>query len=242
MTAIRVLVADDEPEVVSALEALFAAATDLELVGSAGDAVEAVSLAGRLRPDVALIDVRMPGGGGAQAAREIKQLSPQTQVVAFSAYDDRASVFQMLENGAVSYLVKGASVGEIRDALVSAACGKSVLSSEVASEVVHEFAGQLERNAQIEAGKRERIARVRRALESGALEVVFQPIVELASRDPIGFEVLARFRIDPLRSPDLWFREANEIGLGLPLEAAALQLAIASKLPPDTFISVNVCW
>ena len=235
MTAIRVLVADDQAEIRAVLEALIAADAGLELAGMADGVDAAVSLAGRLRPDVALVDVKMPGGGGPCAVTGINRCSPGTRVVAFSAYGDRGSVFEMLRCGAVSYLVKGASLEEIKAALVSASRGESSLFAEVASDIVHEFSEQLERSTHEESSERDRVARVRRTLEPGALEVVFQPIVELASRDAIGFEALARFRVEPLRSPDVWFAEAAEVGLGVPLVAATLGPAIASigTLPPD---------
>ena len=242
MTAIRVLVVDDAAEIRAALETLIAAAPELELVGTADGVDEAASLAGRLRPDVAVVDVKMPGGGGPAAAREIIRLSPETRVVAFSAHDDRASVFQMLRSGAVSYLVKGATVEEIRTALASAARGESTLAPAVASEIVHEFAVQLEQTAVVETRQREQISRIRQALETGGFEVVFQPIVELSSREPIGFEALARFSLRPPRPANEWFAEAKAVGLDIPLEAAAIGRAIAviDRLPPDTFVSVNV--
>jgi DNA-binding NarL/FixJ family response regulator len=68
----------------------------------------------------------MPGGGGPRAAREIRRLSPGTRIVALSAHDDSGSVFQMLRAGCVSYVVKGATFEEIKDALVSAARGESI--------------------------------------------------------------------------------------------------------------------
>jgi EAL domain-containing protein (putative c-di-GMP-specific phosphodiesterase class I)/DNA-binding NarL/FixJ family response regulator len=242
MTASRVLVVDDAPEVRAALNALIAAAPELELVGTAADIGEAASLAHRYRPDVALVDVKMPGGGGPQATAEIIHQSPQTRVVAFSAHNDRSSIFAMLKSGAVSYLVKGATAEEIKQALASAARGESILSPEVAGEIVQEFAGQLTENADRDAQQRELVARVRQALQPGGLEIVFQPIVELATRTTIGFEALTRFPQSPLRPPDEWFADAKAVALSIPLETAALQIALASttRLPPDTFLSINL--
>src|SRR5919204_4197839 len=96
---IRVLVAEDEPSVRAALVALIQAEPSLELVGEASAAPEAVALATKHQPDVAVIDVRMPGGGGAAAVRGIKRKSPDTRMLAFSAADDRATVLEMLEAG-----------------------------------------------------------------------------------------------------------------------------------------------
>jgi DNA-binding NarL/FixJ family response regulator len=94
---------------------------DFELVGAACDADEAIELAVSLRPDVALLDVRMPGGGGPRAAAEIRRLCPTTATLAFSAYQDRTSVLAMLDAGAVGYLVKGSPNVEITTAIRNAA-------------------------------------------------------------------------------------------------------------------------
>ena len=84
----------------------------MELVGAVKDAAEAIEVALREHPDVALVDVKMPAGGGAHATREIRR-SPQTQLVALSAYEDRRTVLEMLRAGVVGYVVKGTSADEI---------------------------------------------------------------------------------------------------------------------------------
>ena len=117
MESIRVLVAEDAPVVRQALAALLSAEPGVELVGAAEDAVEAIELARRELPDVAIVDARMPGGGGARAAREILLHSPTTVVVALSAHADRENVLQMLDAGAVDYIIKGTPVNEILSAI-----------------------------------------------------------------------------------------------------------------------------
>jgi DNA-binding NarL/FixJ family response regulator len=114
---VRVLLAEDAPAVRNALAALLATEPGLELVGSAEDAVEAIELARRKRPDVALIDARMPGGGGARAVREIMIHSPTTVVVALSAHTDGHSILDMLAAGAVDYIVKGMPAQQILSAI-----------------------------------------------------------------------------------------------------------------------------
>jgi DNA-binding NarL/FixJ family response regulator len=93
---ITVLIAEDEPSVRAALSDLIEIEDELQLVGAAADAQEAIDLAREHRPDVALVDVKMPAGGGTRAAREIRALSPATRVVALSAYEDRTTVLDML--------------------------------------------------------------------------------------------------------------------------------------------------
>jgi len=114
---IRVLIAEDAPAVRRALAALLEAEPSVRLVGAAEDAVEAIELARRELPDVAVIDVKMPGGGGPRAARDILRHSPATTVIALSAYADQTSVLEMLAAGAVDYLLKGTPAQDILSAI-----------------------------------------------------------------------------------------------------------------------------
>ena len=111
--SIRVLVAEDAPVVRTALAALISAVPDLELVGMAEDAVEAIELARVTHPDVAIIDVKMPGGGGSRATREILWHSPETRVLALSARAERDCVLEMRAAGAACYMLKGTPADQI---------------------------------------------------------------------------------------------------------------------------------
>ena len=117
----------------------------IDVVGSAKDANEAIEMAGESKPHVALVDVKMPGGGGARAAREIRTNSPQTHVVALSAYEDR-TVLEMLRAGAVGYLVKGTSADEILRTVRRSIRGQGSLSAEVTADVIHELVSLLDRS------------------------------------------------------------------------------------------------
>jgi DNA-binding response OmpR family regulator len=132
---LRVLIADDEPEVRETLISLVDGDPGLELAGVAEDADEAVEVARVTRPDVALLDVSMPGGGGPRAAVGIRWRSPRTHLVAFSLHDDRASIVDMLRAGAIGYVVKGASCEEITDALRWAAQGRGYFPLDVVREL-----------------------------------------------------------------------------------------------------------
>ena len=105
-SVITVVLADDDRVFSAALQEVIVTAPQLRLVGLAGDATEAVALAERHRPDVAVLDVRMPGGG-VEAAREMRRCSPTTSIIALSAYEDRDNVASMVGAGAQAYLVKG---------------------------------------------------------------------------------------------------------------------------------------
>jgi signal transduction histidine kinase len=146
MDRIRVLVAEDEEAVREALVDLLSSDAAIEVVGSAKDTDEAIQMATDCKPDVALVDVKMPGGGGARAAREIRANSPQTHVVALSAYEDRRTVLEMLRAGVVGYVVKGTSADEILRTVRRSLRGQGSLSVEVTADVIHELVALLDRS------------------------------------------------------------------------------------------------
>jgi DNA-binding NarL/FixJ family response regulator len=143
MDRISILIADDEETVVETLAAVVAAEPDLEVVASAHDAGTAIELASREQPDVAIIDVRMPGGGGVRAAREIVRRSPPTHVLAFSAHEDASTVLAMLRAGAIGYVVKGESTQEIVKAIHQCVDERTTISGLVTNELAHTLAEQL---------------------------------------------------------------------------------------------------
>jgi signal transduction histidine kinase len=143
---IRVLIAEDEPAVREAMADLVSSDPAMDVVGKAADADEAIEIARAEKPDVALVDVKMPAGGGSRATREIRRESPQTQVVALSAYEDRRTVLEMLRAGVVGYVVKGTSAEEILYTIRRSIRGQGSLSVEITADVIHELASLLERS------------------------------------------------------------------------------------------------
>ena len=234
----RVLIADDEPLVRKALALTVASDQRLELIGSACDADEAIQIASRLRPDVALVDVRMPGGG-MRAAQEITAHSPRTRIIAFSAYSERGIALDMVRAGATAYIVKGSSSDDILDTIRRVARGESVMSAEIAGSVLTELSSQLQRQQEVQAEKVELTARIRDVIDHQRFTVVFQPIVELSSGHISGFEALARFDGDG--GPEQWFEQAERVGLRATLELATARAAIGqiARLPGDAYLSLN---
>jgi EAL domain-containing protein (putative c-di-GMP-specific phosphodiesterase class I)/CheY-like chemotaxis protein len=241
LDTIRVLIADDEPRLRGALADLIASEETMRLVGSAGDAEEAIALAEVIRPDVAIVDVKMPAGGGPRAARGIMEASPDTRVIALSAHEDRETVLEMLRAGAVSYLVKGTAPDEIVRSIGRAAEGRASLSSGVMDGIVHELSTQLRREEVATVDRLAREGRVRRLIDGDGLTMHFQPIVDIGTGAVVGSEALARFTDEPARPPNERFREAADIGLGVELELAAIRMALAEvgNAPEGTYISVN---
>lgn len=238
---IRVLIADDEPALRGALADLLAHEDDVVLIGAAGDADEAIAIAGDVRPDVALVDVSMPAGGGPRAAREIARCSPGTRVIALSAFEDRPTVLEMLRAGAVGYLVKGTAGEEIVGSIQKVMAGGASLSSEVIAGIVHELAKQLRR----EDDERERLdarrGEIERFVAGEGVSMAFQPIVDLVTNETVGLEALARFAAPPPRPPNEWFAEAVALALGVQLELTTVARALRAlpSIAPGVYLAVN---
>ena len=155
---ISVIVAEDEEPLRDAVIDLIASEDGLEVVGSAASADEAIELAAALEPDVAILDVRMPGGGPG-AVCGIRDRSPATHVVALSAYDDRTTILEMIRCGAVGYLVKGISPDELLEAIRRAARGQTSFSidsiASVADELSSDVTGRSGAVAQLRASEQQ---------------------------------------------------------------------------------------
>jgi EAL domain-containing protein (putative c-di-GMP-specific phosphodiesterase class I)/CheY-like chemotaxis protein len=239
---VRVLIAEDKAAFRGAMSELIKGDRALDLVGAGSDAQEAIDLAERLRPDVALLDVKMPAGGGSRATREIRRRSPNTRIIALSAYEDRGIVLEMLQAGAVGYLVKGTGAEEIIQAIHRADEGKGTLSVEVTADVIDELSGQLERQDREADVRRRQYERIRRVVDGSGPQVLFQPIYDLVELDAVGVEALARFSPEYPGPPDVWFADAAAVGLLPDLELAAVRRAMAhiDDVPAPMWMSVNV--
>jgi EAL domain-containing protein (putative c-di-GMP-specific phosphodiesterase class I) len=237
---VRVIVADDDPDIQRLLADMI---TDhgLALVGSAGCAEDAIELAVRERPDVALIDVRMPGDG-LVAAVGIRRRAPATRVVALSSEDNRSTVVAMLEAGAVGYLLKDAPTTTIIESILRASSGEGSLAGGVMAGVVEELIERRADQRRTEAHRRETIAQIQRAVdEPEGLVIHLQPICSLGQGTVVGFEALSRFGVSPMQPPDAWFADAEQVDLRIDLELLAVEraLALLPKLPPGTSLAVN---
>jgi DNA-binding NarL/FixJ family response regulator len=133
---IRVLVADDHPIVRGGLTALLDSLPDVEVAGVAADGREAVRLAVTERPDVALLDLRMPELDGIAATRELGRVAPEVAVLVLTMLDDDDSVFAAMRAGARGYLVKGVEQDDIARAIRSVASGEAIFGPGVAQRVL----------------------------------------------------------------------------------------------------------
>jgi len=239
-----VLVADDAIATREGLVELLEDTTDLVCVASVGDASAAVSEAARYRPDIALLDVLMPGGGGLSAALGIREVSPQTRVLAYSASSDRATVVQMLRSGAHGYLLKGSPARDLIDGLRRCASGSTALSDGLSEHLVAEMGEQGRAERAFSAAARARYQGFSRLLEPGGSIPTYQPIVQLRTGELVGYEALTDFGSHVDLSTEDIFREAHEIGLGVQLELHTAGLAVVGFRPElvrstSTYLAVN---
>lgn len=136
---IRVMLVDDQQIVRQGLATILLYEEDIEVVGEASDGQEAVSTASALRPDVVLMDLKMPVLGGVPATRRIRAALPDTQVIVLTTYDTDDLVFQAIRAGATGYLLKDASSETLSEAIRGVMRGESQLDPTVARKVLGEF-------------------------------------------------------------------------------------------------------
>jgi NarL family two-component system response regulator LiaR len=136
---ISVLIADDHAIVRQGVRAFLETQDDLAVVGEAESGDEAVRLVAELVPDVALIDLVMPGMDGVEAMRQVKRVSPHTQVIALTSYHEDEHIFPALRAGALSYVLKDIRPEELADVVRRAARGESTLHPRVAARVVQDL-------------------------------------------------------------------------------------------------------
>jgi DNA-binding NarL/FixJ family response regulator len=138
-TPIRIVVADDHPVVRGGLVAMLRTIPGLDVVGEASDGDAAVHAVLEYRPDVILMDVRMPGRDGIEATRQIRELVPDCRVLMVTMYDDDATVFTAMQAGAQGYLLKDAEQDDIVRAVHGVVAGEAIFGPGVAARVLAYF-------------------------------------------------------------------------------------------------------
>ncbi len=135
---IRILLVDDHPVVRHGLRGMLDAEAGLTVVGEASSGPAGVTAAADLRPDIVLMDLRMPDGDGVPATERIVATMPGTRVIVLTTYESDRDILRAIEAGACGYLLKDASPAELADAVRAAARGETVLSPSVASTLVRQ--------------------------------------------------------------------------------------------------------
>lgn len=142
MQKIRVLIADDHAVLRDGLHALLNMHEDMEVVGEAGDGLEALEKITELRPDIVLMDIAMPRLGGLEATLEVRQRKLPTKVLVLTQYDNREYIFQMLKAGAAGYILKKAAGTELVTAIRAVHAGETFLDPSAAKAVVDRYIGE----------------------------------------------------------------------------------------------------
>ncbi|GAA3969951.1 response regulator [Thermobifida alba] len=139
LESIKVLVVDDHAFFRRGLVSVLAEEPDIDVVGEAGDGEEAVARAAALRPDVVLLDVRMPKAGGIDACAGIRNAVPEAKIVMLTMSDEEEDLFEALKAGATGYLLKEISVVELPEAVRAVSNGQSFINPSMATKLIGEF-------------------------------------------------------------------------------------------------------
>ena len=140
METIRILIADDHPLFRKGMRALLASMPDAEVVGEATSGAEAIELTARLQPDVILMDLQMPDGGGIAATRQIIHASPHIHILVVTLFEDDDSVFTALRAGARGYVLKDIDEDEMLRAIRAVGRGEAIFSPAIAARLIDFFA------------------------------------------------------------------------------------------------------
>lgn len=199
---IRLLLVDDHVVVRSGLRMLLDNEPDVEIVGEAGTAREALDSVPRLKPDIVLMDIGLPDKSGIDAAREIKRLRPETGIVALTIHEDEEYFFKMLEAGASGYVPKRAAPEELLTAIRTAASGEVYLYPSMAKLLVKDYLDhdQEEKTGRMLDGLTEREQEVLAHLADGASN---EEIAETLNISP---KTVARHRENIMRKLNLHSR------------------------------------
>lgn len=166
MKRIRVLLVDDQGLFREALATLLGLHSQLEIVGEAADGEAGVALAQTLRPDVVLMDLRMPGMSGVEATRRLRSLVPEARVLVLTTFEDDDEVLAAIEAGAAGYMLKASPAEKLVEAICTVMRGGSPLEPSVASKVMAELARLSRRQSE------ERCQRLADPLSTRELEVL----------------------------------------------------------------------
>lgn len=136
---IKVMIAEDQELIRESLGIVLSASPDMEVVGMAGDGQQVLDLIPDSRPDVILMDIRMPGMDGVECTRQVKEKYPDIFVIVLTTFDDDEYVYGALKYGASGYLLKGISMKELAEAIRTVVSGRAMINPEITDKVVRLF-------------------------------------------------------------------------------------------------------
>jgi len=241
----RVLVVDDQEVNLALMRSMLGllGIADVHVVQDGRDAVRRFV---ELSPDLVLLDVHMPGIDGYEILAAIRAEVPAGEfrpVLMLTAEVSNAAKVRAFETGASDFLYKPIDMVEAKHRILN------LLESRWMHVTLQRHNAELQRRLDEHRlqertallHRHEKLVRIERALRDDALSMVYQPIMSLDEHAMKGYEALTRFSMMPLRPPNVWFQEADEVGLGVELELKAVVLATKAleHVPDDVFISVN---
>jgi DNA-binding NarL/FixJ family response regulator len=168
MSAIRVLICDDHPIVRQGVRSVLTNHLDIQVVGEAENASTLFAIIDSLKPDVVLVDIRMPGQSGIDVTQRLKRDYHDIKVIILSTYDDDEFLFGALRAGADGYLLKSASQDVLADSIRQVGHGERLLSPTLVSKVMREFRDLAKDKARGESGLTDQEVEVLRMIASGA--------------------------------------------------------------------------
>jgi EAL domain-containing protein (putative c-di-GMP-specific phosphodiesterase class I)/DNA-binding NarL/FixJ family response regulator len=240
----RVLVVEPDLAIRRSLMAAIRSDPSLELCAIASDVASAIQAAADSPPDLALVACALPAGGAIEATLRLS--SPPAGIACIAVGDDdqnAVGLAAVFAAGAIGFVPKGAHATRVTDALHTAADGELRLPRELSRRLFAELLEGMYQGAPRAAATPDgRAAQIRQIIDERRFEMVFQPIVDLGDRSLVGVEALARFTTEERRSPDLWLKDAEAVGLRADLELALLAAAVehCPRLDDGVFMAVNL--
>ena len=194
MPPIRVLLADDQPLIRAGLVMVITDAPDIEVAGQAGTGAEALRLVHDLRPDVVVMDIRMPGLDGIEATRRIKAEAPATKVLMLTTFDDDENVYGSLHAGASGFLLKDMALDDILAAVRVVAAGDALIAPSVTRRLIADFTDRSAAADRNQRAERERASGGARARLAGVTEREHE-VLALVARGFANSEIAAELVI-----------------------------------------------
>ena len=168
MSGTRVIIVDDHPIVRQGVRSVLNNHADIQVVGEADSASALFAIVESLKPEVVLLDIRMPGQGGIEITQRMKQEHPEIRVIILTTYDDDEYLFGALRAGADGFLLKSASQEVLADSIRQVARGERLLSPALVSKVMREFRDLAKDKARTESGLTDQELEVLRMIAAGA--------------------------------------------------------------------------
>ncbi|MBI1802768.1 MAG: response regulator transcription factor [Chloroflexi bacterium] len=165
---IKLLIVDDHPVVRRGLQSMLADAKDVQVVGEATSGAEALAQVAKIKPDVILMDIRMPGADGVQVTRRLRREHPDIKIIILTTYDDDQHLFNAIEAGAHAFLTKHADYADLADSIRAVYKGERLLSRTLFSKVLDQFQAMARAQAMHDSGLREDEVELLRLIADGA--------------------------------------------------------------------------